>query len=64
MTGLDAAARVTLRDILSGLSLHLGPPKSFLEVVVHLVTTQVDRKLGEVCFIEDLLPQVGILRYN
>ena len=64
MACLDSAASITFRGIFGNFPLHSHPPKTFLEVVIHLIAAGVDRELGEVCLIEDLLSEVGVLGHD
>jgi hypothetical protein len=43
MIDLDSLIGVTLRHILCYLSLHPGPPKNFLQILIHLVGSQMDK---------------------
>jgi hypothetical protein len=43
MIGLDSSIGVTLGHILRYLSLHSRPPKFFLQILIHLVGSQIDR---------------------
>src|SRR3954469_13668949 len=43
MSRLDSLTYITLGDIASDFSLHLMPPKLFLQILVHLRSSGVDR---------------------
>src|SRR4051812_40291709 len=43
MSRLDSLTYITLGDIASDFSLHLMPPKLFLQILIHLHSSGVDR---------------------
>src|SRR3954463_9578852 len=46
MSRLDSLKYITLGDIASDFSLHLMPPKLFLQILIHLRSSGVDRIKG------------------
>src|ERR1041384_7637349 len=57
-------AHVTLRYKAGNISFHPGPPKTLLEVLVHLGATRVDRELGIMSLFHDDFSEISLLRNN
>jgi hypothetical protein len=64
MTSFDSLARVALRHIFSNFPLHPGPPIQGSEVMIHLVTSGVHGKLGNMSFVQDFLPEFWVFGNN
>src|SRR4051812_31326010 len=54
-------AHVTLRYKPGNILFHPGPPKTLLEVLVHLGATRVDRKLRIMSLLHDDFPEISLL---
>jgi hypothetical protein len=60
MTGFNPLASVTLCNIFSNFPLHSGPPKILTMVLVHFGAAWVNRKLGQMGFIKNLLSETMV----
>jgi hypothetical protein len=62
MIGLDSSTHVTFRHILHYLSLHSCPQEILLQVLVHLVGSQMDRIPRAMSLIHDLAMKFEIFQ--
>jgi hypothetical protein len=61
MIGLDSSTRVTFRHILRNFSLHPHPPKTLLQVLIHLVDSWMDRISRAMSPIHDPVMKLEVL---
>jgi hypothetical protein len=64
MTGFNSLADVTLRDILGNFSFHTSTPKVLFQILVHLSTTRVHGKFGQMGLVQNLFTEPMVLGYN
>jgi hypothetical protein len=62
MIGLDSSTGVTFRHILCYLSLHPCPPEILLQILIHVVGSQMDRIPRAVGLIHDLAVKLKVLQ--
>jgi hypothetical protein len=62
MINLDSSTGVTLGYILRYLSLHSCPPKILLEILVHLISSWMDRIPQAMGLVHDLAVKLEVLR--
>jgi hypothetical protein len=55
MISLDPSTHVSLRNIMSSLAFHTGPPELCLQIMLYLCAAWVDGIFGHVSFIQYLL---------
>src|SRR3990170_7207781 len=60
----NAAANVTLRNITSNVLLHIRPPVSLTNVMVHLCATRVNRQRSVMSFFHNVFPLILVLGYE
>src|SRR6185312_14684822 len=60
VTSFHSLTCVTLCDIFGNLSLHASPPEILSEILVHLGAIRMNGKFREMCFVQDLFPQLMI----
>jgi hypothetical protein len=61
MISLDPSTHVAFCNIESSLTFHTGPPKLFLQIMIHLCAAWVDGIFGSVSFIKYLFAQTMVL---
>src|SRR3954470_4940250 len=64
MSRLDSLTYITLGDIASDFSLHLMPPELFLQILIHLRSSGVDRIKGMMGLFQNHLFQFRICGYT
>jgi hypothetical protein len=62
MVDLDPSVCVTFSHVLCYLSLHSRPPEILLQVLIHLVCSQMDRILRAMSLIHDLAVKLEIFQ--
>jgi hypothetical protein len=55
MVDLDPSTHVAFYNIVSGLVLHLSPPKLLFQIMIHIRVAEVGRIFGCMSFIKNLL---------
>src|SRR3954469_12109353 len=61
---LHSPTHITLGHKPSNIPLHTSPPKTLLEVLIHLGATRVDRQLRIMSLLHDDLSEVSLLGSN
>jgi hypothetical protein len=61
MISLDSSTGVTLEHILCYLSLHSRPPEIFLQILIHLIGSQMDRIPLAMGLVHDLVVKLEVL---
>src|SRR3954465_11146025 len=61
---LHSPAHITLGDKTGNIPLHTSPPKTLLEILIHLGATRVDGQFRIRCLLHDDLSQVSLLWNN
>src|SRR3954469_25773311 len=64
MSRLNSLTYITLGDIASDFSLHLMPPKLFLQILIHLRSSGVDRIKSIMSFLQNYFFQLRICWYT
>src|SRR3954471_17621243 len=64
MSHLDSLTYITLGDVASDFSLHLMPPKLFLQILIHLSSSGVDRIKSIMGFLQNSFLQLRICWYT
>src|SRR3954463_7610794 len=64
MSCFDSLTYITLGDIASDFSLHLMPPKLFLQILIHLRSSRVDRIKSIMSFLQNNFFQLRICWYT
>src|SRR3954471_18357617 len=64
MSCLDSLTYITLGDIASDFSIHLMPPKLFLQILIHLRSSGVDRIKSIMSFLQNNFFQFQICWYT
>jgi hypothetical protein len=62
MIGLDSSTCVTFGYILRYLSLHSRPPEILLQILIHLIGSQMDRIPRVMSLIHDLVAKLKVLQ--
>src|SRR3954469_4917901 len=64
MSRLDSLTYIRLGDIASDFSLHLMPPKLFIQILIHLCSSRVDRIKSIMSFLQNNFFQLRICWYT
>ena len=64
MLSFNPLANIALGDISSDFSLHAGPPKPLLEILIHFGTARVNGKLRTMSFLQNKPSEVMIFRHH
>jgi hypothetical protein len=62
MIGLDSLTSVAFGHILCYLSLHSYPSKFFLQILIHLVGSRMDRISRAMVLVHDLAAELNVLQ--